>query len=102
MDIKIIEPVNSNIKVQIVKSVYCPDDKVYITTDPNGTILWMDTEINKARKSADHWEKKYRNLMNGLRYWEDRALSAEKKEDLNKSKAKMYDIAVDTILGLFK
>lgn len=64
-----------NVEVEVEKQVTCyaPPNSIYFLTQPND-LNHLKT-LFSIEKEKNEWIRKYDNLLNGLRYWQARALS---------------------------
>lgn len=73
-DIVILHATNIKPKVELESSIYAPNDHVYILNQ-NQDKIQFGKSLFAAEKERNEWIRKYENVLSGLNYWKDRALS---------------------------
>lgn len=76
MEAKIRLVHNPRTTFEVVKeaTIYAPLEMVYIMTD-NSSFLTLAKNLYNAEKEKNEWIRAYQNVLNGLNYWKDRALT---------------------------
>lgn len=70
----IFHALNVDPEIKFEPCAYAPNDTVYFTLDKNSPLSYMRS-LYSAEKERNEWIRKYDNLLNGLNYWKDKALS---------------------------
>lgn len=72
--ITIITDPSTKIEVLQETSVYAPKGYVYILPEKE-SLITMARSIHQAEREKNEWIRKYDNLLKGLNFWKDKALS---------------------------
>lgn len=74
-DITVLHHPADNVTIKKEPTIYATQGYVYIMLDPNQDFLKMARMLYEAEKDTAEWIRRYQNVLNGLEYWKDKALS---------------------------
>jgi hypothetical protein len=70
----IVHSYSDQIVCRTEASVYCPDKTAYLVP-PRESFINIACSMYEAEKDRSEWIRKYDNVISGLKYWRERALS---------------------------
>lgn len=71
----LIHPPNVEPILNVEKSVYCSPQHLYLMPENGPDLPTMCRSVYAAEKDRSEWIRKYQNVLDGLNYWKERALS---------------------------
>lgn len=74
--ITVVHAANIEAEIKTESTVYAPKDMVYIMP-AGGSFIKMARNMYEIEKERSDWIRKYENVLQGLSYWRERALSHE-------------------------
>jgi hypothetical protein len=66
------------INFKLTPSAYIPQGKFFLL-QPGGDVLEHIREVYQADAERDAWMERYKNILQGLEYWKNRALEKERE-----------------------
>lgn len=74
----IVKSHSNEVDLEIESSAYCEPGRVYFMQDKNRPILEHLKTLYQSEKEKNEWIRRYENVLNGLKYWREKALQEQK------------------------
>lgn len=71
--IRIIHSFSSKPRCELEPSMYCPEGKLFIIPHED-SMLEHGRSLYQAEKEKADWIRRYENVIQGLKYWREKAL----------------------------
>jgi hypothetical protein len=73
MTLVVVHPPCAEIDIVKEASFYCAKDTCYFVPQEMGLLKWAKSTY-QFEKERNEWIRKYENVLNGLKYWRNKAL----------------------------